>query len=642
MSEPSRVIYGTLEQILSADLVRTGRLAGRAAQDLLVGLVSGPDTASFTPLNVVREGLLATVGAGLSVNISAGELCRFNSTVLVTADESRYRLARLAATQNVVLTPADPAQPRIDLIQATEATNNTDNQLRNVLQLPARTVVPTVLNKTAHASITISKVDGVAGSTPAFPALAANNVALWYVYVPAAAAAVNDNHLMDARQFLRTNDVYNGGSHSRTPYGVQIDPASLSNVRLPTGVVQVSGGGLAVMQDARNYALATVIQSGEAAVGADTEVDFYLVARGNGTPVGKAEPNGVVPSATGLASAAPPNEFGTPPGGGINYYPLFSQGLTNVVFTTTKAAYIGTMHTGATAGQFDSIGGGLPLDRGGRKFATAIAHDGKFPIVSGLLRPPRLRWVSATQVAIDGYGVVLNQVPTSSAGVVTFDITDVAIRIDAEAADTWYYCYLRAVRPTTGAGASRGAVRRLIPKISTEAPTDAGFKPTPEAGFQTYEYLFVGAFRNNAASNIEPFYRAGELVLFRDPVAATFHRLHNADLAVNPALTTITAVLPASSRVAIVQLRGQLDSGAGAEEIQVAIFHDTGNAVAAADCRIAGNNNRVFGGLSDVHVHVNAAGQFEAFRGAFAVGGSAFTAVVYERGYVEDLAVCAP
>lgn len=643
MTEPQRPLLTTNMGASSADINRVGRLAGRAAIDTQIGGIGGVDIISTTPPDVVREGLLATPGAGMQVLISAGELLRWNSGTALTADNSRYEVGRTYASTAVAIAASDPTNGRIDAIYAAVSTADVDSTSRNVMTNPttSRIIAPQLVNTTRRPNLTLTAVTGTPGATPAFPSIPPNTVLLWYVYVPPAAAAITDAYLMDARRYARPNSVRDVGNSSRGTLCAQPGSTLNTNVRIPSGVAEVFGGGLAIVDSPFEVAIANAIQNGEGLPAADVEMDVYLITRGNGVPVGKAESNGCVVSITGLASAAPPGQSGIPPGGGIAYYPLFSQGIYSVISTTTRAAYVGSMATGSTAGTIDGIGGGLHLDRGGRKFASALASDGRFPVASGFVRAPVLRYVSATQVAIDGYGAVINRVPTFAQATVTFDISSGSIRIGAETASTWYYCYLRAARPSTGAGSSRSPVRRLIPKISAVAPDDYGRLPSPEASYTADEYLFVGSFYNDSSSDILPFFRMGNEVRFQSRASGATH-IYNADLAVAAAFTTIAALAPVTAKYAMIAVDAQLSVTSGQGSVQYGFFHETGIATAAyfpvQTCGVGGGNAAVDHQHYEATMALNVANaSFRGQRLALSGTGAAFNADIFSVGYIEDL-----
>lgn len=658
MTIPDRVILNTLEQILSADMNRVGELAGKAAQDALLGLTKGVDFTGTFP-SPVREGLLATPGAGLSVDVSAGELMWFDPGVAVGADVSRYKLGRLESTHNQVLNVADPVNPRIDLISAAVVDLDEDNVPRNILTLPARTVTPTNVDKTRRGNLDIATagyVAGTPGASPAFPATPFNHVPLWYVYVPAAAAAVVDGHLMDAREYWRTNDLAQYGTGPRTLYAA-VGRATVANFRLPTGRVGVSFGGLADVRSEQEYPFNGIVQSGEAVpIAAGTEVDHYLVAVGCGAPVGKAEPEGVVPTATGFASVAPPNSNGTPPGGGINYYPLLSLGLTNVVRTTTRAAFIGSI-VSAGGGNYEPESGGLPLDKGGLDYAAAVGQDGGILQVGGWTKLPAVQGsVFTAGVTITEGSVFINRSPFYYPGNFTGVFLPALglggadlVAGEVTQASTWYYVYLRQAYATA---AVRGRQRTLTAVFSAEAPNLSGGKPTPEAGFASGEYMFVGSFRTDVAGNVEGFIREGQQVRWINCSPIWFNALHFADINVSPLPTLISMFLPDTSRAGVVSIEAELQAAAGTSDAVTYLLYQAAGSIgfSAVECfnrNLVADAAPYAGSLvatahhEDLTVVTGFAGAanhaaFQATRGAI-LGGSTFLFKAYQRGYVEEI-----
>ena len=132
-------------------------------------------------------------------------------------------------------------------------------------------------------------------------------------------------------------------------------------------------------------------------------------------------------------------------------------------------------------------------------------------------------------------------------------------------------------------------------------------------------------------------FRSGSLVLWRD-VKQTLFLLHNADLAVNPSVSTLTPLLPHTSRVALVMASGQLGGGSG-NSTRMAFLAGVGGSVDCADVRVAAASGETAYANFEGFIRAdNTTGEFEAYRDNFtgAGGGPTFSARIYQRGYVED------
>lgn len=198
----SQEIFNTREEVVSSDLMRMQALISRDAQNEASGLSrsfdcsSGvnPTTAAHmlsaqgTPIYGLEQ--VPTIGSpsGYQLTVGAGS-GYFYSTTGVTADYSSYQVVRWT-TQAVTFTNPNGALPRIDIVYAQLGSVATDSAVRNILVDPnARTVAAQAVNKTSNPTATLGVAAGTPASSPVPPALAADRLPLFYVYVPAAAAS---------------------------------------------------------------------------------------------------------------------------------------------------------------------------------------------------------------------------------------------------------------------------------------------------------------------------------------------------------------------------------------------------------------------------------------------------------------------
>lgn len=562
MTSPRQTLFSTLEQILSSDMTRVGALAGKAAMDAILYTEAG--FALTTPRDVTLRGLDLNPGAGLSVDLDPGSLARFE--VGAGSDASQYELGTLAATSNQVIAAADAVNPRVDLIHGTPAVNDTDSTVRNVLTLPARTVTPTAIDKTRDPDLTIAVATGTPGASPALPATPAGAVPLWYVFVPALAASLVDDNLIDARVQYQPWSL-NG---SRKLEGLHTGGLG-TNFQVTTGQAYVNGALLDVTT-AIDQSATSLFPAGSGALASNTEYNLYAIARGApGNIVGKNVINGFIP----VLSTITPNANGNP-SAPLTYRPLFGIS-TALTITTSNALHLGGARTGEALTFLD--GGAVSLSRDGLiKNATINAlsglddRGGFAGIGNGAFTPPiwfrepKLSFVNVSTVNVSQCNPILMGVLGHFAGddvgmgtVAPADVTNGRLNSEgAEAADTWYFVYLRQkyARPSS---TFRGSMRDYVLRISSEAPQADGSKLTPETGFLSSEYIYCGSFYNLTSLDIRRFTKNNNQVIFdiEHTIASS------AAVPVSPTTLTVTAIMPVSASIGYFSLFFQVNPTAG-------------------------------------------------------------------------------
>lgn len=630
MTETQSVLFSTLEQVVSGDVNRAQALMGKALHDRLLALLAGISTGT-APRDVTLRGLNATVGAGLTVNIEAGDLLRFNAGA--AAEESQYRLATLITAQALVLAAADPVNPRVDTISIVEASLDTDGQVRNILTLPGRVVVPVLVNKTRRPSATLTVTTGVAAANPAAPATPAGEVGIFDVYVPAAAVGLLDLHLMDRR--LRFDPFRDNRAHCKE-WGITVgpDPAVGTSVQVQSGRASVDGALAELFVDTAMTA-ASILEPGAPVLAADQEYHLYLLAMGMREAIGKGVANGLI----WVLSLTAPSVSGSP-SAPITFNPLAGSGISAHTRTTQRALYAGPVHTD-DAGNFELYGAGVPLNRGGTCVARAVdPTSGRFPLLSGWLRRPTFGWVDAATLSIGPCSPVLNGDPGWFVGANAAMVGNLAFG-EVEAVSTWYYVYLRQRLPGTG---RFGAARSYRLVISSEAPNANGQKPTPEAdvaGRLASDYLYVGSAYNNGAGDLERFQRHENRTVWFEPFAA----LQPDPPAIAPARTDVTARIPATSRTALVSWYAQMYSG-GAGTVQYVIDWFAGSGYANRftqsifEWEAVGAGDRHVDGNIHLEIPVTAAGIFQVSSATLTnlgAGAGDRRLTIEQTGYSEDL-----
>ena len=644
---PKHMLQNTLEEILSSDLTRIGELAGKAAMDAQRAMLQ-PFGGAMPA--AVRQGLDASnAGAGdRAVTISAGELVYLDGGVNpLTSDDSDLQLGVLEASSAFNLDPNASGNPRIDLIYATIADADTDSSTRNELTLPGRTVAPAALDKTRRGVLTIAVVVGTPAATPAFPSTPAGATALWYAYVPNGATAILDDHFMDARVYwsiaaqLRLTSVVSG---LRPRVGT-----TDADVSFCRGIALVEGA-LGTLTADSEFAVNDVLQDGES-IAADREIDFYVVAKGSGVPISKTAPDGIGFVGTIDGASSPPDDDASS-SGSLLFAPLAFAAANQIGksvcrFATSKVAYVGSLHTGSGASLSPAVelNGAPKLERDGSSFLHAAdAHSGRFPSRTGWLRRGVFEWVSVSQVRIRGAAGVVGGTPFSLS-TLTFDLTGDRVSGDALTPETWYYVYLRK-RYSNAAGATpfKAPCRELVPKISLEPPAIDGSKPTPETGFDSSEYLYVGSIYNDAGlpPQIKRFWRNGGV--YKWGTAQVAHSA--ADLSIYPTMSTITVLAPPTARSAIVSLYALIVTNTG-PLVLVNVYLRSGTSSGEnhsfwtwATSNLAASET--FGPTGEIHVPIDTLNPFfEASRSVAGGTITSFAATILCHGYVESPDDCA-
>ncbi len=631
MTLPRHMQQNTREEILSADLTRIGALAGKAVMDALLQIEAG--FSGTTPRNATLRGLDASFGVGLSVDITAGELVQFD--VSATGDNSQYKLGALAALlTNVAMDAADPTNPRVDLIHATISSDEIDSGTRNQITLPSRVVTPVSFFKTVIPKITLAVEKGTPGASPALPVAPAGKIPLWYVHVGAAAVSLVDADLMDARVQLNPSALSRKHSREEGLFGIAELPA-LTNVRILSGHGFVDGAAVDNKQD-QSFPRADVLPTGSGAFGDDEEYSVYLVAKGNGSAVGKTITDGIIPV---LVLGVAPDSEGRP-STPITYRPLFGTGVDAVVTTTSQALYVGTIRT-ELGGLFQQSGDGYPVNRDGT-ITSILASNGTLGGESGWIRRPKFEFSTANSVRIGRGTPVISGVPgllrplTVNMPGNLLGATVGGSGAEVEQASTFYYAYIRN-RVTAATGLTeRGVVRSYVAVLSSQAPTTLLDIPDPEVGFVSGDYLYVGSVFNGSGSSFLEFFREGHHVLWQS-IGQT---LHSGVVAESPSFTSVTALLPDSSRMPLLAVIATLTPVAGTEASNdLFIANQTGVGIFTAQIRLTAGGAGMPALKVEKHlalaVRTDAVKAFEVQRSAIG-GGGAFTLTIEQRGYIED------
>lgn len=642
MTTPKRVNFDTLEQILSSDLDRVGALAGKAAMDPLVGMTGG---LTSTPRNVVLRGLLAVPGAGMTVDLGAGSALRFNGAPAV--DASQYELGVVLNTETLALAAADPTNPRIDLISGLPTQDLQDSAIRNVLTLPGRTVTPTNIFKTSIGELDLLVTTGTPGAAPAFPAVPAGRVPLWYVFVPASAVSIDDSHLMDARIYWRPVSISEldnyriEGLHPRSAI-----LGGTSELTVTPGEAYVGGQLLRVYDQPVDEVLTDILENG-GSTATLTEYDIFVVAKGSGVPLSKSVGYALI-ARRRISGSNAANAMGQP-ASALTFGPLRRAATpiasTVCAFATTTALYLGTVVSGSSATAI-ARPPSESIDQRGRNFKRSYilgeTNDvGRVaPYFAGFLHPKgRFVYLSATQVQSEGLSpLYMDGTPYSDGGSLftVWDITANLASGEVEASSTWYYCYLRKeVSERTGTFPFSAPVGNLVPIISSEAPDSNGHKPTPEPNFLSGEYIYVGSVYNGSSGDFTPFTRDGDTTVFQGQAGLT---VSASPVAVSPLRDLLTINIPATAQVAILTVRFTVQSTAAGYTTDVLNMFFSGAASANRSIfsgNVAGAGAQEFWETVEVLVPINVAREIE-INASLQVNVATDTASLQVSGYVEQ------
>lgn len=597
--------------------------------DSLLALVGGTSAA---PKNVVRRGLVATPGAGLQVSVSAGELMQFVAGA--TDNQSEYKLGVLEAAASAVIGANASGNPRIDRISATISFVDDDTEVRNIQQLPSRSVLGVSVPTTKTPSIALTVTAGTPGATPLPPATPAGKVALWDVLVPDGAAAITDNFLMDLRVPFEPAALT--GEHFVERGLAGSGDSTGTNVIVTGGRGRQNGALINLPADISRVATA-IKENGSPALAADQLWHLYAIAVGFGGPVGKNVAQGVV---LVLSQTAPTDGTDTP-SGALTYAPLQNiAGGSAVLNTTSTALYLTSLRTDSAGGlEF----GGVVANRDGRETSpVTMSHNGKFAAWSGWIKKPRLGYVDANTVSVSWCSCVVNGIPTYFPAA-NASFASNLFAGDARTTSTFYYVYLRlrqAASAPSLAGAIRGAPRSLRLFISSSPPDEIGLKAAADVGFTRYDYLFLGSFWNDAGNVVRAFTREGAEVLW--------HNMYEPNsgasiaLATGPAVTLSPAfAMPATSRVGIGHLSITCAAtAAGAASFTFQLFRSSvasawmKNAV-SFDAPNIGSPMQV--PLGQFRIPLDSALKFEMNKDNLSNISGASALLLGQTGYVEDI-----
>lgn len=569
MSFAPHVIWNNLERVTSDDLTRAGLLASSALMDVLVGLATGPSSGAPSQVApaVVLRGLLLSTASGMNVSLAVGTILRYSTTSIPT-DGSAYRLGVLRSAATLLLT-SDPTLPRVARISIAEVSEDADTTNRDIYDEVTQQFTSTPVAKTRRATSTVTITLGTPAANPVAPATPAGGIPLWDVFIPAAAVTIDGTHFMDLRVPFSS-----GAERAR------VERTGLNTYAPASGgtTVGVGTGQLKVRGDTFDFAGQQFVTATDdlllgAAPAANTTYYMYAIGRSETTPVGLSLVGGL---AFVLSTVAPDDVYGQPTGS-INYAPLqtiVDQASGGPLASTTRAYCVGTMLTDGS-GNFRYPSSGPQL--GNNPFVALQMCDpatgGFDPVQNFWLRQPLFEWIAVDQVRCTNGLAVIRGIPHQVISE-TATIPAALVSGEVEAPSTWFYLYARL--ETTFSVLTAGK-RRIVMRLSTQAPNSDNGIPTPESGFVSGDYIYVGSVWNDSGSDFKQFVRVGTRYRWLRPEAINYSGTPT--LATSPTRTTITAIVPSTAQVA--EIRATLaayttSATAGSILSSMAFWHRTG------------------------------------------------------------------
>jgi hypothetical protein len=206
----------------SSEALRTARAILRAQNRYRAS--RGASNSGLTLSGFLGDSFAVTAGAGLGISITdgigyqltAGQTQSAVGGVQGVNDLEDTKPLCLTAPKTITLTPADPVNPRIDIVEVRWRRALTDPLSRLILDPGTGTFVPTLVDKnleycldsitpTVDGAAEINVVTGVPGAVPVAPATTAGYVKLAEVQVAALAVALTAANITDRRRYLAPN-----------------------------------------------------------------------------------------------------------------------------------------------------------------------------------------------------------------------------------------------------------------------------------------------------------------------------------------------------------------------------------------------------------------------------------------------------
>lgn len=267
-----RVILNDKERPVSRDINRLQSELDYGLREFARQNFAGK-AALATNLSAVRSGFLgdsfyvdpdAPVGmsvvvrAGLGFQNDPGGSVSDIGGILGLDDRSLYKPLMLVANQTITGVPAaDPANPRIDIVEVRYNRAVTDSEARDQLTLATGVFASVPLNKTLsfaldtlwsiNGALAINYKTGIAAGVPVAPATSPGYIKIAEVDIPALSVSILASRIRDLRSMLFPGGVCNIGVRFVSALGGA--PYTNLTVAAPPGVLVAtynpSGGGVA-------------------------------------------------------------------------------------------------------------------------------------------------------------------------------------------------------------------------------------------------------------------------------------------------------------------------------------------------------------------------------------------------------------
>lgn len=202
-NDARRVVWNTRERALSDDLDNATDLLIRQIINNLAYSAAPDALASLNLYGVINGLLVGSTGVSLTVQVDIGLAVKYD-TVAAGVYDSRYRMIEVTTPVNVdVSALVDPANPRWVVIEIEPGNATESMALRDIFNPATGQFVPQAVPKVLKSEPVVTARAGVpAVTTPAMPPGVAGKIPLAYVYLPAAALAVNPDLIVRCRPLL--------------------------------------------------------------------------------------------------------------------------------------------------------------------------------------------------------------------------------------------------------------------------------------------------------------------------------------------------------------------------------------------------------------------------------------------------------
>lgn len=282
MGLSDQLILNNLEQWLSADYTLGQKLRSSEVRELLRVILS---TLAGAPQRFVLEGYGVTATGGMSVEVGTGTglapWTPIDDLGAPDSNNSPYAVVQNASVQSLVVTAADPVNPRIDIVILTPTRVLEGSSSRNIWNTITKVFDPTLVNKRRRISGVASIIAGTPAPSPVAPAVPAGAILISTISVGAAVASIvqgNIDMTVRSRAGVLHRDEDN---HHRTGDPIEIDSYGPQVFKVVSGTNQIACVGFNLKTDLVSYNISTGVWTGTVKTGTTPNgVGAWLLAWG--------------------------------------------------------------------------------------------------------------------------------------------------------------------------------------------------------------------------------------------------------------------------------------------------------------------------------------------------------------------------